>query len=330
MAIDPTLPKAELHLHLEGAAAPGLVRRLAARNGVDLPADFFTEAGNFAWTDFLHFLAMYDAAASTIRTPEDYRDVTYAYLVTSAEEGGIYAELMSSPDHAEQAGMSYAAHLEGIAQGIKDARRDTGIEARIIVTCVRHFGVERGVKVAREAARHPHPLVTGFGMGGDEAAYPARHFAEVYRIAHEEAGLSCNCHGGEFAGPDSVRGAMALPGVKRIGHGVRAVEDPGLVAEIADRGLVLEICPMSNIATGVFSSFEDHPLPKLMAAGVRCTLSSDDPPYFASSIGREYANAAEQFGFDEATLQGLTRTALEAAFVDEETRAALLAKLPSA
>jgi len=321
------LPKAELHLHLEGAATPDLVRRLAARNKMTLPDDLFDADGDFLWADFLHFLQVFDVASSVIRTPEDYRDLTYEHLMASAAEGGIYAELMSSPDHAALAGLSYAGHLEGIAQGIEDARRDSGIEARIIVTCVRHFGVERCLAVARDAVRHPHPLVTGFGMGGDEAGFPPAQFADVFRIAAEEAGLSCNVHAGEFGGPESIRGALdALP-VSRLGHGVRAIEDPSLVAELAERGTVLEVCPMSNIATGVFPSHDHHPLPILHEAGVRCTLSSDDPHYFGSSIGREYANASVMFGYDEEALIGFTRTSLKAAFVDEATRDRLLNRL---
>ncbi len=171
---------------------------------------------------------------------------------------------MSSPDHAAIAGMSYSDHLDGIAQGIEDARAETGIEARIIVTCVRHFGVEKALEVARATVRHPHPLVTGFGMGGDEAGFPPGPFAEVFRIAHEEAGLACNVHAGEFGGPDSIRAALELP-VSRIGHGVRAIEDPALMAELAERGIVLEVCPTSNVATGVFPSYAEHPLPKLIA-----------------------------------------------------------------
>ncbi|MEM7443641.1 MAG: adenosine deaminase [Pseudomonadota bacterium] len=328
--IDPAtaaIPKVELHLHLEGAASPDLVRRLAARNSVTLPDDLFDEDGEYLWNDFLHFLKVFDAASSVIRTPEDYRDLTYEYLVGSAAEGGIYAELMSSPDHAALAGMSYTDHLDGIAQGIEDAKRDSGIEARIIVTCVRQFGVERCLSVARDVVRHPHKLVTGFGMGGDEAGFPPEQFAEVFRIAHEEAGLQCNAHAGEFGGPESVRGALNSLPVTRLGHGVRSIEDPALVEELAERGTVLEVCPMSNIATGVYPTFDQHPLPTLMEAGVRCTLSSDDPPYFASSIGREYQNAKSAFGFDDTTLLGFSRTSLEAAFIDDPTRAALMAKL---
>ena len=322
------IPKAELHAHLEGTAGPDLVRRLAERNAMSLPDGLFNDHGGFAWTDFLDFLRAYDAASSVIRTPLDYRDVTYEYLMGCARDGAIYAEVMSSPDHAALAGMSYADHLEGIAQGIEDARVESGIEGRIIVTCVRHFGVEKALEVARSTVRHPHPLVTGFGMGGDEAGFPPGPFAEVFRIAHEEAGLACNVHAGEFGGPESIRAALELP-VTRLGHGVRAIEDPALMAELAERGTVLEVCPTSNIATRVFDSYAEHPLPALMEAGITVTVSSDDPPYFDTSIGREYDLAAEHFGFDDDTLVGLTRDALKAAFVDEETRQTLLGRLPA-
>jgi adenosine deaminase len=320
------IPKAELHCHLEGAASPELVRRLAARHGVTLPAGTFDAAGNFAWDDFLHFLKVYDIASSVIRTPEDYRDVTYRYLMDCAAEGAIYVEVMSSPDHAAAVGLSYGGHLEGIVAGIKDARRESGIEGRIIVTCVRHLGPERGVEVARQVVAQPHPLVTGFGMGGDENSFTPRDFTAAFAIVHE-AGLSCTVHAGEVAGPESVRAALAALPVHRLGHGVRAAEDPALVREIARRGIVLEVCPGSNIATGVYGSYDEHPLPALLAAGCRVTLNSDDPPYFDTTIGREYDRVAEVFGLDESALRNITLTAIDAAFVDEETRQRLRQKV---
>jgi len=260
------IPKAELHLHLEGAAGPDLVRRLAVRNKMSLPDDLFDENGEFNWSGFLNFLHVFDVASSVIRTPLDYRDLTYEYLVGSAAEGCIYAELMSSPDHAAQAGMSYTDHLDGIAQGIRDAKRVSGSEARIIVTCVRYFGVDRSLAVVRDVVANPHELVTGFGMGGDEAGFPPGQFAEVFRIAAEDAGLLCNVHAGEFGGPESVRGALEALPVGRLGHGVRSIEDPALVAELADRGTVLEVCPISNIATGVYPDKDSHTLRALTDA----------------------------------------------------------------
>ncbi len=319
------VPKAELHCHLEGAASPDLVRKLAARHAITLPAETFDDQGNFAWSDFLHFLKVYDIASSVIRTPEDYRDVTYQYLMDCAAEGAIYVEVMSSPDHAAAVGMSYGDHLEGIVAGIEDAQAESGIEGRIIVTCVRHLGPERGVEVARQVVAHPHPLVTGFGMGGDENAFEPKDFTPAFEIAHE-SGLPCTVHAGEVAGAESVRAALAALPVQRLGHGVRAMEDPELVRELAARQIVLEVCPGSNIATGVYDSYSEHPLLALREAGCRITLNSDDPPYFDTSIGREYDRASNLFGLDDDALRGITLTAIDAAFADPATKQKLRAR----
>jgi adenosine deaminase len=319
-----TIPKVELHVHLEGTAPPDLIRRLAERNGLPVPEGVFAAPDLFAYTDFLDFLKTYDKAASVIRTADDYRDITYEYLVSCAAEGAIYVELTASPDHAKLVGLSDEEHLDGIARGIDDAREDTenGIEARILISCVRNFGVEPALRVARYAADGPHPYVVGFSMAGDEENYPPAAYAEAFQIA-AEAGLGCSVHAGEWAGPESVRGGLELP-VSRIGHGVRSIEDPALVEELAERGTVLECCPTSNVVLGIYPSYEEHPLPRLLAAGVRVTLGSDDPPYFGASIGGEYAVCCERYGFDEKTLRGITRTALEAAFCEETLKQGLM------
>lgn len=324
-----TGPKAELHVHLEGTATPDLVRRLAAGHGLTLPPDLFADDGRFRWTDFLQFLRAYDMAASAVRTAEDYRLVTADYLARCAAEGAVYVEVMASPDHAAAVGLAYDGLVDGIAAGIAEARAATGIEARIVMVCLRHLGPEPAVAVARRVAAAPHPLVTGFGMAGDEAVGRAADFAPAFAIA-AGAGLACTAHAGEVCGADSVRDAIRALPLARIGHGVRAVEDPDLVREIVDRGLVLEVCPVSNVATGVFPSLAAHPLRRLVAAGVAVTLNSDDPPYFDTSIGREYAEAARHAGLGPAELLAVTRTALSAAFVDEGTRAALLARVAAA
>ena len=322
------IPKAELHVHLEGTAPPHLVRRIAERNGLRVPDGVFAAPDRFAWRDFLDFLQTYDMAASVIRRADDYRDVTYEYLTACAADGAIYVELIASPDHAALVGLSDAEHLEGIAAGIDAARAEHGIEARILLTCIRNFGVESAVRIASHAAERPHPYVVGFQMAGDEAGYPPGPFAEAYAIA-AAAGLGCSVHAGEWAGAESVRAALDLP-VTRIGHGVRAIEDPALVAELAERGIVLECCPTSNVVLGVFESYEAHPLPALRDAGVRVTLASDDPPYFGASVGGEYAVAHDRFGWDEAELIDVTRTAIEASFAEPELRAALLRRVDDA
>ncbi|WP_354701258.1 Adenine deaminase [Paraconexibacter sp. AEG42_29] len=319
----PDVPKAELHVHLEGTARPDLIRRLAARNKVAIPDGTFEDEDTFRWRDFLDFLNTYDLAASVIRTAADYRDVVYEYLVACAAEGTRYVELISSPDHARAVGLTEAEHRAGIFQGIDDARAQTGIEGRILVSIVRNFGVEAAERTAQEAADNPHEYVVGFNMAGDEAGFPPPDFTRAFAIAHD-AGLGCTCHAGEHAGPESVRAALQLPGVVRLSHGVRAIEDPDLVRELAERQIVLEVCPTSNVALGVYATYADHPLPALMAAGVPVTLASDDPPYFGATIGGEYGVARAHFGLDDEQLVAITATALGAAFVDDQTRAALL------
>ena len=319
------VPEAELHVHLEGTAPPELITRIAARNGLSLPDRLLETDGRFRYTDFLDFLRTYDLAASVIRTGEDYRDITYEYLCSCARGGAIYVELTASPDHAALVGLSDEEHWEGIARGIDDARRDAGIEGRILVSAVRNFGVEQALRVARHAAEHPHPYIVGFSMAGDEAGYPAHDFVEVFEIA-ADAGLGCTIHAGEWAKADSVRSALELP-ITRISHGVRAIEDPALVSELAARGIVLECCPTSNVVLGVYPSYEEHPLPALRAAGVRVTLGSDDPPYFGATIDGEYKVCAERFGFDDDELREITRTAIDAAFCDEDLRTALLSRV---
>jgi adenosine deaminase len=312
-------------VHLEGTAPPDLVRRLAERNGVPVPEGLFDGPHRFAYTDFHDFLKTYDLAASVIRRGDDYRDVTYEYLAACARDGALYVELTASPDHAALVGLSDEEHLDGIARGIDDARAEFGIEGRILISAVRNFGVEQALRVARHAAERPHPYVVGFSMAGDEENFPAGDYAEAFEIA-ASAGLGCTVHAGEWAGADSVRAAIELP-VTRVAHGVRAIEDPALVEELAERGIVLECCPTSNVVLGAFESYEVHPLPRLRAAGVRITLGSDDPPYFGASIGGEYEVCAERFGFDDDDLREITRTAIEAAFCEETLKASLIRRV---
>jgi adenosine deaminase len=316
------IPKVELHVHLEGTAPPDLIRRIAERNGLELPDGLFAAPDRFAYRDFLDFLDTYDKAASVIRTGEDYRDIAYEYLVKCAREGAVYVELTASPDHARLVGLSDDDHIDGIARGIDNARAETGVEGRILISCVRNFGVDPAVRVARYAAERPHPYIVGFSMAGDEENYPPAAYADAFRIA-ADAGLGCSVHAGEWAGPESVRGGLELP-VTRIAHGVRAIEDPALVAELAERGTFLECCPTSNVVLGIYPSYEEHPLPRLRAAGVRVTLGSDDPPYFGSSIGGEYELCREHFGFSDDDLRAITSTAIEAAFCEHQLKQRLI------
>jgi len=321
------LPKAEIHCHIEGAASPDLVSHQARKYGADTSA--YIRDGSFVWNDFTSFLAAYDAAASLFRTEEDYALLAETYLTSLAADGAIYSEFFTSPDHAIRAGLSPQDYTDGLGEGIRRANAKTGIEGRIIVTGVRHFGVESVEAAARFTVECGHPLVTGFGMAGDERAGHPSDFTRAFDIARE-AGLGITVHAGELTGWESVAAALDHLRPSRIGHGVRAIENADLVRRIADEGVVLEICPVSNIELKVFDSFAAHPFRKLRDAGCRVTLNSDDPPYFWTTLKREYEVAAEHFGLDQAALLDVTHTALEAAFVDEETRRMLISRLESA
>jgi adenosine deaminase len=316
--------KAELHCHIEGAASPDLVVRQAQKYGADVSP--YIRDGSFVWHDFSSFLGAYDFAADLFRTEEDYARLADHYLTSLARDGAIYSEVFTSPDHARKAGLSPAAYTNALGEGMARAKAKTGIEGRMIVTGVRHFGVESVEAAARFAAKCGHPLVSGFGMAGEERFGEMEDYVRAFEIARE-AGLGITVHAGELAGWESVAAALDHIRPSRIGHGVRAIENPDIVKRIADEGVLLEICPVSNIELKLFDGFDSHPFPMLRAAGCKVTLSSDDPPYFWTSLKREYEVAAEHFGLDDKALAGITKTAIEGAFVDRKTRAALLARL---
>ena len=327
-----SLLKAELHVHIEGAAHPDLIRKLAQRQGKNLDA-LMRDDGSYNWSDFTTFLAAYDQVASLLKSPQDYADLVEDYLLRNAAEGCFYTELFISPDHVAMQGMTYDNLLEGLQEGYnralaKSAEVDFLIDARFIVTCVRHLGPEKAVKVAKTMTQSPHPLITGFGMGGDERMFSQKDFAPAFQIA-QEAGYPCTTHAGEFGGPQSVRDALDHLPICRIGHGVRSIEDPELVKRLADETITLEVCPQSNIALGLYPDLAHHPLAQLAKAGVATTLSSDDPPFFASSIGREYDWVQTHLSWDRQTMLDFTRKSLKAAFIDEASRSSLLERLDS-
>ncbi len=318
------LLKAEIHCHIEGAAPPELARLQAEKYGIDT-TDFLRD-DSYVWSDFSEFLVSYDLVASLFKTDADYALLTETYLGELAAANTIYSEIIVSPDHGDRIGLGADAYIAGISEGIRQAKEKTGIEARIIVTGERHFGPQSVVAAAQYAARCRNPLVTGFNMAGDERMGRVCDYAPAFDIARD-AGLGLTIHAGEVCGPFSITEALNIVKPARIGHGVRAIEDPHLVSRLARQGTVLEVCPGSNIALGVYPDFQSHPLGKLADAGVKVCLNSDDPPFFHTSLAREYEIAAREMGFSHTQINAMTRSALEAAFVDEETRQRLLNRL---
>ena len=317
------MKKAELHCHLEGATPPALAARLGAKYGIDLSR--YLAEGRYLWTDFSSFINCYAAVAATFRSEEDFADLAEAYLTELSEADTIYSELFISPEQGIAAGLSRDAYMRAVSEGIERAKAKTGIECRMVMIGERHMGPEQVEGAARYAVEGRLPLLTGFNMAGDERMGRVADYARAFDIARE-GGLKLTIHAGEVCGPFSVRDALDLVKPDRIGHGVRAIEEPALVERLSEEGVVLEVCPGSNIALSVFPDFASHPLRRLHDAGVRVTLNSDDPPFFHTSLAREYDIAAGM-GFSEAEIAGMTRTAIEAAFVDEATRARLLARL---
>ena len=315
----------ELHLHLEGAAPPAFIRGLAAEKSADL-AGVFDESGSYAYHGFEGFLRCYEAATSVLQTPRDYARLLAEVLERSAEQGVVYTELFVSPEFCGGADLSaWRDYLAAMTEAADQARAQ-GIDSRAILTAIRHFGPDRARKTARCAAETAGGWVAGFGMGGAEALGRATDYAWAFDCARE-AGLGLTCHAGEWRGPDSIRDALAL-GCTRIGHGVRAIEDAALVRDLADRGITLEVCPGSNIALGLYPGWAAHPIARLADAGVRVTVSTDDPPFFHTTMRREYDRLAETFGWGDTEFARINRWAAEAAFCDPATRDRLLKEFP--
>jgi adenosine deaminase len=321
--------KAELHTHLEGTISPALAHTLAERNKLQLPDGLISADGSsYLSNDFLHFLSVYDTVADLIRTPQDYYDITFDYLKSCAAGGAIYVEMMYSPDHAEKASdIPSIEHLQVIQQACDDAEAKFGIVGRIIITAVRHLGSDAAIKVAKAAATSSVPCATGFGLGGDEINFPPGLFKRAYEIAATEAGLECTVHAGEFAPASGMVEAMDNLPIKRIGHGVQVMHSPETMAMVKDRGIALELCPSSNIKLGLFKNLAEHPFPKLYEDGFIISINSDDPPFFSTNLKREYDIVQDAWRYSDEQMNGITKMAIDMAFVDEDTRKRLYAKL---
>lgn len=310
------LPLVELHCHLEGTVKPPLAQKLAARHGMDL-SHLIDEQGRYVWNDFTTFLHAYDGMSEAIRTPEDYYDITYAYYSEAAACGLRYGEVFVSPAHAERHGISYPTLIESISAAFDDVERESGAVGRIILTFVRHYGLDHAEKIARLAEKFPHSSVVGFGMAGEENVGRPRDFVSVFDIA-KGAGLKITAHAGEFMGPESVRAVIEDLNVARIGHGVRSCEEPALVKELAARGLALELCPSSNVCMNVFPSIADHPVKDYLQAGLNVTLSTDDPAFFGNTIRTEYDNVAAAHDLNATDLIQFSRNAMQSAFCETD------------
>lgn len=316
------VPKTELHLHLEGAAPPAFIRRLAQEKSVNLDG-VFDETGNYIWSDFIEFLKTYEAACTVLQTPDDFRRLVIAVLKESRCHGVIYTEMFLSPDFCGGGDLvAWREYLAAMTEGVEAV---AGIEARFIATAVRHMGPDQARVTSGVVAETAGGLLTGFGMGGDENSGKAADFAYAFDQARE-AGLGLTSHAGEVAGADSVRETLDHLKVSRIGHGVRAIDDTALVQRLADEQIVLEVNPGSNLALSLYPDMASHPVAALRDAGVLVTISTDDPPYFHTDMTAEYTALNRDLGWTAADFRASNRIAMQAAFCDEDTRKTLLAR----
>ncbi|GAA3218561.1 adenosine deaminase [Actinocorallia longicatena] len=322
------LPKAELHVHHVGSASPRVVAELAARHEgtTKVPADPVKLAEYFTFRDFAHFIDVYVSVVDLVRTPEDVRSLTYGVAEDMARQNIRYAELTVTPYLTLMAGMPVEAFLEAIEDARVAAGRDLGTVLRWCFDIPGEEGLPAAEHTVRVAVdRRPEGLVS-FGLGGPEAGVGRPQFKPYFDEARA-AGLHSVPHAGETTGPQTIWDALNDLGAERIGHGTQAVADPRLMDHLGEHGIPLEVCPTSNIATRAVERIEDHPIKRMVDAGLVVTVNSDDPPMFGTDLNTEYAVAARLLGLDRRGVAELAKNAVRASFLDDAGKAGLLAEI---
>ncbi|HEX2433406.1 MAG TPA: adenosine deaminase [Gaiellaceae bacterium] len=316
-----SFPKIELHVHLEGTVRPDTLLEIARRNDYPLPADAVDGLAQlYDYRDFAHFIEVWILTTNALQRRDDFHQVVVDYAAEAAHHGAVYVEGIFSPAERARRGVDWEAMFGGYCDGAQEASELHGVEVRLTPDIFRGATDEEADQVLRYSVEYRDRGVVGVGLGGLEAEYPPEDYAAVFERIRAE-GLGSVPHAGEVAGPASIRGALDALGADRIRHGIRAIEDPDLLAELGERRIVLDVCPVSNVRTGAVQSLADHPLPHLLEAGVLCSISTDDPAMFDTDLTREY-EAAASIGADP-------RSAYEAgiagALCDDATRNRLAA-----
>jgi aminodeoxyfutalosine deaminase len=302
-------------VHLEGTVRADTLREIARRNDYALPEDL---ESLYRFRDFRHFIEVWILTTNALQTVDDFRRMVVDYAAEAASHGAVYLEGIFSPAERVRRGVPWQVAFEGVCDGAQEARELHGVEVRLTPDIPRGFTEQEARATVDWSARFRDRGVVAVGLGGLEAEYPPEPYEAVFAHARS-LGLGSVPHAGEVAGAASVRGALEALGADRLRHGIRAEEDPGLVRELAGRGTVLDVCPLSNLRTGAVASLEEHPLPRLVAAGVRCSISTDDPAMFDTDLSRDY-EAATSFGLSPRSFY---EAGVAGALCDDETRARL-------
>ena len=322
-----SLPKAELHLHLEGSIEPSTLLELRQRHGRDGAS--FTEVEQlYNYKDFAGFLAAFKDVTGHLRTPEDYELITCRMMERLASQNVLHAEVIVSVGVCLWRKQEFAAIFEGLERGRERGEKDFGISLLWIFDAVRQFGAEKAQSVLDLAIQFRDRNVVAFGIGGDERAGPPEWFAGVYARGAQH-GLHLTAHAGESAGPESIWGALNLK-AERIGHGLTAAQDPELIEELAERQVPIEICVTSNLRTGCCAELAQHPVRRYFDQGLMLTLNSDDPAMFRTSLVEEYALVREAFAFTDEHLREMARNSFEASFLPAEKKIEFLNLFDSA
>ncbi len=321
-----SLPKAELHLHLEGSVEPATWLELRERHGK--PGTLSEIESLYRYEDFTGFLMAFKAVTEHLQTAEDYELITYRLMERLKVENVLHAEVYVSVGVCLWRKQDFEAIFAGLERGRERGERDFGISLLWIFDAVRQFGPDEAQRVAELAVRHKGRSVIGFGIGGDERQAAAELFRDVYTYAAEN-GLRLTAHAGESAGPESIWGALNLH-AERIGHGLTAWQDRELVEELARRQIPVEICLTSNLRTGCCRTLAEHPIRNYFDQGVMIALNTDDPAMFGTSLTREYQIAQENFGFTDEHLRELARNSFEASFLPAEKKLRFLDLLDGA
>ncbi|HEY0783115.1 MAG TPA: adenosine deaminase [Thermoanaerobaculia bacterium] len=314
------MPKVELHVHLEGAMRPAVLLELARRNGVELPAR--DEAGLKRWfrfRDFDHFVEVYLTCSRSLRAPEDFALLASDFLAEQACQNVVYSEVHFTIATHLANGVDGDAVRQALAQAIAEGERRLGVTMRLIPDIVRNVGPQVADKTLAWALAGRDDVVVALGLSGSEARFGNEPFQPHFAAA-AQAGLHRVAHAGEHAGPESIRSVLEACGAERIGHGVRAVDDPALVAELARRGIPLEVSPTSNLCLGVVPDLLRHPFDRLYRSGVALSVNSDDPAFFNTNLTREYRNLQQAFGYTPEQLAGLSLAALRQSFLPAAER----------
>ena len=313
------IPKAELHIHIEGSLEPELMFEIARRNGITLryrSVDALRRAYQF--TDLQSFLDIYYEGAAVLRRERDFTEMTLAYLRRAAADNVRHAEIFFDPQTHTGRGIAFATVIDGISAAL----RAGPISSRLILCFLRHLSAESAMQTL-EAALPYRDRIVAVGLDSAEAGNPPSKFAAVFARARQEGFLTV-AHAGEEAGPSYIGEALALLRVSRIDHGVRCFEDPALVDDLVARRIPLTVCPLSNVKLGIFRSIQDHPLRMMLQRGIVATVNSDDPAYFGGYVVDNYLAVASALGLQEAEVRTLARNSFEASFLPDEEKKAYL------